>query len=447
VRIRDRKLGMLRMVFMLAIFAYIVVYVVWLNQGYLEVDTVVGQVAHSLRWPRDADDKRIPLAPYNFDYCTEYYVYRNLPQPASARNCTVLDAAGLIYPELDDSKFITTRITYETQHGNCLHMRYNDACVKAYTTENTTEVYAVGIEDFTLKVKHSMRAAQFYQETKDSKFTGTSLDMSGKLENDDGDVFMRFSPSGSGNVIELRKLLEATGTDLDALTDHQTSQGETMRHVGIVIMLTISYSNLDGLTEQPKFVMRASRQPRVDGKYIETTLSQDGVHRINRNRHGIKIVFLQTGSVGRFSFQALLIQLVSALGLLSVATLVTEIVMSKCCKFRKEYSQAKFVSTVDFSDYQAGKVAMELHDGAVSRGSTASKYGISAFPSLNTNEQHNNNEGGYGSSDDTKSSSTPMLSEDYLGPRDSNQDRSESVGSEVAESLIAEHLDSFASDD
>jgi len=76
--------------------------------------------------------------------------------------------------------------------------------------------------------------------------------------------------------------------------------------------------------------------------------------RRSTKRAGPKIIFVVSGKMVRFDFQTLLIQLVSALGLLSMATIVVEMLMLYVMPLRKRYSDAKFESTVDFSDVRDG---------------------------------------------------------------------------------------------
>jgi hypothetical protein len=69
-----------------------------------------------------------------------------------------------------------------------------------------------------------------------------------------------------------------------------------------------------------------------------------------KNRHGVKLIFLQTGNVGRFVFQTMVIQLVTAMGLLSVSAVLVDMLMLRIMPQRKHYSGAKFEKTDDFSD-------------------------------------------------------------------------------------------------
>ena len=71
------------------------------------------------------------------------------------------------------------------------------------------------------------------------------------------------------------------------------------------------------------------------------------------DRHGIRIVFKVTGSIGRFSMQQLLIQLVTSLGMFVVAKLTVDIWVGKHMggSFRKN----KTVCFIWFWIYQINK--------------------------------------------------------------------------------------------
>ena len=87
--------------------------------------------------------------------------------------------------------------------------------------------------------------------------------------------------------------------------------------------MQIEYSNLeDG---KPTYTYRVTRVPGQEYKVMQPVAGLSHNSRSLLNRHGIKLVFIQTGRIGRFSFTTLAIQLVTALGLLSVAVTLVEV--------------------------------------------------------------------------------------------------------------------------
>lgn len=69
------------------------------------------------------------------------------------------------------------------------------------------------------------------------------------------------------------------------------------------------------------------------------------------------MLFLASGALGKFDFQTMLVQLVSALGLLSVATLVVEMCMLYCFPHRKYYNKYK----VPVAPCGPGPASLALH--------------------------------------------------------------------------------------
>jgi hypothetical protein len=67
-------------------------------------------------------------------------------------------------------------------------------------------------------------------------------------------------------------------------------------------------------------------------------------------RHGIKLVFAQTGSIGIFSPIALLNNLIAAMALLSLATLTVDTIMLKLLPKKDLYNDAKFQETLNLND-------------------------------------------------------------------------------------------------
>ena len=55
--------------------------------------------------------------------------------------------------------------------------------------------------------------------------------------------------------------------------------------------------------------------------------------RVTRNIHGLKIVVLQSGQLGRFDLQTLLVQLTTSLALLAVSTTVVDLMMTRYVVF------------------------------------------------------------------------------------------------------------------
>jgi len=87
-------------------------------------------------------------------------------------------------------------------------------------------------------------------------------------------------------------------------------------------------------------------------------------YRINRFAFGLRILFVQTSTIGVFDFQTLLVQLVSALALLGVAATIVDVLMLKILPQKKLYEKAKFDETEKF-----GEIRKSIREDRVRRAS------------------------------------------------------------------------------
>lgn len=109
-------------------------------------------------------------------------------------------------------------------------------------------------------------------------------------------------------------------------------------------MVLITYTNEKAIT----YTYSVKHIKGTDYKVYEVmwTGDPDFKNRKLLKRAGPKFVFIVTGDIVRFDFQVLLLQLVSAMGLLSVATIVVETVMLNLLPLKKYYGKVK-VSTAE----------------------------------------------------------------------------------------------------
>ncbi|KAJ3084301.1 hypothetical protein HK102_000702 [Quaeritorhiza haematococci] len=86
----------------------------------------------------------------------------------------------------------------------------------------------------------------------------------------------------------------------------------------------------------------------TDMKVQEYRRNQDGSVTY-LTRYGIRIVFAQAGEVGTFDMMQLLVNLVAAVALLRVATLIVDALMFYVMKHKAIYTKAKFEKVEGFS--------------------------------------------------------------------------------------------------
>ncbi|KAJ3277611.1 cytochrome c oxidase subunit 1 [Borealophlyctis nickersoniae] len=171
--------------------------------------------------------------------------------------------------------------------------------------------------------------------------------------------YKRTRPYGTGmDVVSVRDLLTSAACEsgdmtLDEASNHDGAvAGETWRSSGLLISIPIRYLNKLGVTDTGSEIRYRYIPAQVSGteyKVIETQNNPNGSITY-LNRHGIRIVFEQTGELGHFDFMQLLTGLVTALALLKVSTTIVELLMLSVLPQKLLYQKAKFEDTEDFSD-------------------------------------------------------------------------------------------------
>jgi hypothetical protein len=79
------------------------------------------------------------------------------------------------------------------------------------------------------------------------------------------------------------------------------------------------------------------------------------------NRHGIRLVFRQIGEIGIFNTQILLVNLVTAMGLIAVATTVVDLLMLNILPQKERYASAK-TQEVEIPDVMDSSASVPAED-------------------------------------------------------------------------------------
>jgi len=337
VRVRDRVLGITRLLFLLAIALYIGVYVIYMKQAYNDVEDPEGAATASLLKPN-------VLTPVDQSYCLD----TNDPNGNDKfrLNCTVWDATQMLYPtDSFNSMFITTRVSQDVQTAQCVQ---STPCLDPWLPLQTNNkgFFMAGIKNYTIRVIHSAQARRFADES-GGGYNWVNTDMKGALYDVDGNVMKEFDKQQS-DIFTIHELVTAGGVRLDDPTDVPGARdNESKRSAGVILLVTLLYSNKD--SDIPTYKYEVRTVARAEYKVLEAVYL-DANTRLLNNRHGIKVVFMQSGTIVKFSIQTTLVQLMSALGLLSVATVLVEVLMLHGLKYREQYKKYKVEMTEDFSD-------------------------------------------------------------------------------------------------
>jgi len=259
--------------------------------------------------------------------------------------CFYGDQYNVLFPVAEaNAIFISTRVskTYYIAQSGC-----DDApvpqCADRSTTAYSKEFYYANIENFTIFIEHNVRGNQI-------DLTALSTQLQGQLINSKGKVVKEMKQKNrNGDIFTVGELLTAAGITLEDPSESPLSAGESLRHAGSVIIVFVTYSN--ELWDSRK-ISYTYRLAYISGAEFKAEQPQilDNNDMIVYNRHGIRMVFVQTGTIGTFSFLVLLINLVSAGVLVKFATLFVDYVALRVLPQSKLYRSYKFESTVDFTD-------------------------------------------------------------------------------------------------
>lgn len=296
--------------------------------------------------------------------------------------CTAMDGHGLVFPPHEEAAiFITTSIVELDQRRYVEPERLEpggeaaptvaevagaaiaDTPPSPWQTASFRDAYLIGVESFVLTLGHTL-------------FEHSSGSMAGALcpaEETAARRCIRY-PRGETPEIQVKDLLEAAGLNLDADIEvdvpappllnssapnatnataaNSTGAGAgagaagvarlTRRDTGLVIALMIEYSNTQH-TLLPKPDPEWRMTPILMGEpafSVDEVLSDvsDINHRILRHRSGIRIKAFQTGAIGHFSLEKLLISIASGLVIIGTARVAVNILAIYVLADRERYS-------------------------------------------------------------------------------------------------------------
>jgi hypothetical protein len=225
--------------------------------------------------------------------------------------------------------------------------------------------YIPEIENISIRLDHNVNALTFLEANPESDdLQGLSTEMEGELQYVRSDAAGRIKdfigidernvalPPGRSAFLTLGQLIDAAGVPGGLDTKSNLESNTSMRYDGIVLMMAITYRNdWPGFvaTGKAKYAIKVFRVRGAEFKYEFIKPVAPDV-RILRNTHGVRMIFLQQGKLGRFSFQVLLLQLVSALALLKLATTIVDLLAIQLMPHKAYYRDLKYQISRDFSD-------------------------------------------------------------------------------------------------
>lgn len=357
VQIQDRRLGLLHYFFMLVILGYIVGFTVLWQMRYLKTEAPVGSIRTSLMSPQTKG--LTPPAAESIAYCLQNSTSTNgFPN----HECLYWDEDLVVYPTLEHgAMFVTTRITNTSQDLKDGCSLTNNTC-KYVPVSPPNDIYVADIEDFTLLIDHAMYTSQLGIQANGQDLSGSLIDSNGdKITNlPAGDTVGMI---GKQDILHMSVVLRAAGIDsLD--TPGFNDPKKSKRDDGIVLLVFITYSNTYSYnTNNINYEITVKAVSDTKFKSEQPIYTKNYEKRVIWNRHGVRLLFLTVGSLGKFDFQTLLLTFVSGIGLLAVSTLIVDVIAVRLMPGRQTYKKYKYQETPITDPSEATEVYARL-DGS-----------------------------------------------------------------------------------
>jgi len=241
----------------------------------------------------------------------------------------------------------TTRYTYMQEELNCDF--YSDpTCAYNVTFEET--FYVSDIEHFTLLIDHTVYAPNVDIKENARSLKGSISYFNGSdMHLPPGNPVNQVGVPGAPDIMYLQTLLNAAGiTSLDS--NSVVNASSTMRYDGIVLMIFIEYTNTKTYNlGDLSYTYIPTLITETEFKSVEPLLGNQT--RQVYNRHGIRMIFVQDGLLGKFDIQTTMLTFVTGLGLLTVSTVIVDVIAIYLLPQKRQYEEYKYQRTEKFHWY------------------------------------------------------------------------------------------------
>ena len=177
VQIRDRRLGLTKLLLTLAVSGYVGLYSLWYEGLYLEKSPLTGACRFTLQQPTQGNcDPTDPgcLNDYGSPADAAYCAQSALPYAGNKRTCEFYEQIGA-QQTMDSSLLVSTRITTLEQRLVCNATHGPATCPQVYDVASERTNYVMAAERFTVLIDHSVLATSIRH------LQGTSSALSGRL--------------------------------------------------------------------------------------------------------------------------------------------------------------------------------------------------------------------------------------------------------------------------
>eukprot|EP00010_Vexillifera_abyssalis_P007202 CAMPEP_0201546620 /NCGR_PEP_ID=MMETSP0173_2-20130828/2915_1 /ASSEMBLY_ACC=CAM_ASM_000268 /TAXON_ID=218659 /ORGANISM="Vexillifera sp., Strain DIVA3 564/2" /LENGTH=436 /DNA_ID=CAMNT_0047955339 /DNA_START=60 /DNA_END=1370 /DNA_ORIENTATION=+ len=359
--IQDRRLGFLYYTLIFLVALYTLGFVVLYEQRYLLLQAPVGSVRLSLLSPQN-NGNQLPPSADSLPYCAQsgQSYYHGFP----TYECQYWDESFAVFPIVEETAmFISTRVTNETE-------TLPDDCSLTVNTCNyellhNNTLFIANIEQFTLLIDHSFYAGEVGIRGNSQDYPGVLLNKDGKQVQDDLKPPNQVGKKGQPDILTIQTVLSMAG--IDSLDNPSSADRKrSIRDDGIVILVFITYTNTYTYnTGKVRYEYEFVEVPDTKFKAVQPIFTKNIQNRMLWNRHGIRLIFRQTGLLGEFDFQTLLLSFISGLGLVAVVGLIIDYAFIRYCSpIRKLYRKEKYIETPEWSELRKHPFE-SINDGEV----------------------------------------------------------------------------------
>lgn len=184
---------------------------------------------------------------------------------------------------------------------------------------------------------------------------------------DDYEKLKHFPADGQVDIMTVQDLLDAagpvhvtqnkTGLDLDELSDacpdKCSGYNSTYRYVGVMLTLTLLYDNTGlligdsdndwgiGLGDT-KYQIRVTTEESTTFNVQVTQHNGVNTNRTIHHIHGLRFLVTQTGNVGDWDFNTILLQATTSVAILAFATVIVDVLLQHFLPDSDRYRKHKF---------------------------------------------------------------------------------------------------------
>ncbi|CAG8572301.1 18984_t:CDS:10 [Gigaspora margarita] len=251
------------------------------------------------------------------------------------------------------------------------------------------------IEDYTMMIEHSVRGKITSVAIRNGLLDGALMSHDGKLiRNFNNATRMGNNSRADGDIFTVKEMLDAAGANLDGPSTAPGANktiGEINRTSGIVVVIVIEYKN--------RYIPQVIEGNEYKAVERITNVTDGSVTLVNR--HGIRFVFQQHGTIGQFDFLTLLTNIVGGLALFKLAEALVEFLMLMVLPEKEFYGIAKFQETNSFDEWREYKKQLKNEKRSTTNPNVTNvnrpdnTYGANTVKLANFNKVNKDNKGVY----------------------------------------------------